>query len=209
MRIALGLVIVFVLIRPTRAKAGPSDFTVRVQVYNYAETPAKELVMAQRVATKIFLHAGIEVTWETCAGPGVAEQACQGPLDSTILFLRLLPRKMAESVAGNSERFGFAQPTQNGAAGVHAFVLYFRVKELAVRRMIFQPELLGSVMAHEIGHLLLGTNSHSSHGIMRSHWNSPQFKQAHLKNLYFTSKQAARARAEVAKRRASKLSFSR
>jgi hypothetical protein len=31
--------------------------------------------------------------------------------------------------------------------------------------------LLGRVMAHEIGHLLLGTTAHQPHGLMRARWS--------------------------------------
>ncbi len=209
MRIQLGLAVLIVLIQPVRVEAGSSDFTVRVLVYNYAGVPAKELTGAQKVATKIFREAGIEVAWETCAGPGAEEQACQGPFDSTVLFLRLLPRKMAERVAANSQQFGYAQLAKTGAPGIHAYVFHFRLEELAGRNLIFQSDLLGQVMAHEIGHLLLGTNSHSRRGIMQSFWGGQQLKQANLKNLYFSSKQSARVRAKVARRRASTLSASR
>jgi hypothetical protein len=32
--------------------------------------------------------------------------------------------------------------------------------------------MLGSVMAHEIGHLLLGSHAHAISGIMRGHWSA-------------------------------------
>ena len=31
--------------------------------------------------------------------------------------------------------------------------------------------LVGRVSAHEIGHLLLGTNAHATHGLMRASWD--------------------------------------
>ena len=58
-------------------------------------------------------------------------------------------------------------------------------------------------MAHELGHLLLGTNSHSKRGVMQSLWSGNQLRKANLKALYFSPRQAARIRADVAARMAS------
>jgi hypothetical protein len=45
------------------------------------------------------------------------------------------------------------------------------------------------VMAHELGHLLLGINAHSSTGIMRPVWNDDDIVAASKGNLYFTQAQ--------------------
>ena len=37
-----------------------------------------------------------------------------------------------------------------------------------------EGELLGRVIAHEIAHLLLGTNSHSDRGLMRGGWKASE-----------------------------------
>ena len=50
--------------------------------------------------------------------------------------------------------------------------------------------LLGHVMAHEIAHLLLGTNSHSASGIMRAHWYAQELASADRGALLFTPDQA-------------------
>jgi hypothetical protein len=48
-----------------------------------------------------------------------------------------------------------------------AWVLCPRVVDLANSRQLFVTSLLGKVIAHEIGHLLLDAG-HSRHGIMRA-----------------------------------------
>jgi hypothetical protein len=50
--------------------------------------------------------------------------------------------------------------------------------------------LLGHVMAHEIGHLLLPVNSHASRGIMRGEWDVVQTQHARTGTLGFTSTEA-------------------
>jgi hypothetical protein len=45
--------------------------------------------------------------------------------------------------------------------------------------------VLGYVLAHEIGHLLFGSNSHSVNGIMSPHWNGPELRRISEGNLLF------------------------
>jgi hypothetical protein len=45
-------------------------------------------------------------------------------------------------------------------------------------------------MAHEIAHLLLGTNSHSAEGIMRAQWQKEELVSATKGELLFTARQA-------------------
>jgi hypothetical protein len=40
-----------------------------------------------------------------------------------------------------------------------------------------RSRLLGRVMAHEIGHLILGAGSHSATGLMRGQWSVPEIQR--------------------------------
>ena len=52
-------------------------------------------------------------------------------------------------------------------------------------------------MAHELGHLLLGSNSHSRAGIMRAHWQGEELHRLSRGNLWFTSEQANHMRGKL------------
>jgi hypothetical protein len=62
------------------------------------------------------------------------------------------------------------------------------------------PIILVCVIAHEIGHLLLGSNSHSASGIMQGNWQRGQIRKAMTGTLLFTPEQAELIRAETQKR---------
>jgi hypothetical protein len=64
------------------------------------------------------------------------------------------------------------------------------------------PIILGCVIAHEVGHLLLGTNSHSGSGVMQQRWERRQIRQAMTGTLLFTPEQAKLIQAEMQKRMA-------
>jgi hypothetical protein len=60
--------------------------------------------------------------------------------------------------------------------------------------------ILGHGMAHELGHLLLGTNSHSSSGLMRAHWTGEDLAMASKGNLRFSQEQSLRITNRLARR---------
>jgi len=78
---------------------------------------------------------------------------------------------------------------------VHAHIFVGRAESLAAGASLPADVILGTVIAHEIGHLLLGTNSHSSKGIMRGQWEGSDLREAGEGKLGFTSEQARRLRA--------------
>jgi hypothetical protein len=57
--------------------------------------------------------------------------------------------------------------------------------------------ILGCVIAHEIGHLLLGENHHSVDGIMQARWQITQIQQVMKGTLVFSPEQSALMRANV------------
>jgi hypothetical protein len=62
------------------------------------------------------------------------------------------------------------------------------------------PIILGCVIAHEVGHLLLGLNSHTSAGVMQPRWERKQVRQAMTGVLLFTHEQSKLVQAEAKRR---------
>ena len=62
------------------------------------------------------------------------------------------------------------------------------------------PVLLGRAMAHEIGHLLLGPNSHSPTGIMRASWSGRDLSLDGLPYLLFTPEESRQMKKRLAER---------
>ena len=59
------------------------------------------------------------------------------------------------------------------------------------------PIILGCVIAHELGHLLLGSNSHSEAGVMQARWETRQVKQLLMGSLLFTTEQPKQMHVEA------------
>jgi hypothetical protein len=76
-------------------------------------------------------------------------------------------------------------------------VFFWPVEELHERFNVNLGPLLGDVVAHEIAHLLLGTNAHSDTGIMRPHWSEQDLINANKGHLLFTPAQGQTMRKKV------------
>ena len=100
------------------------------------------------------------------------------------------------SSRGNSDVFGMAFLSAEGT-GCYSDVFYERARELHNSWNFPLAVVMGNVMAHELGHLLLGSNSHASAGIMRARWQSEDLHRAVRADLRFTDQQAESMRRKL------------
>jgi hypothetical protein len=83
---------------------------------------------------------------------------------------------------------------------VHALVAYSRVQQLAAGGQADPSTILGDAVAHEVGHLLLGSVKHTPTGLMAGHWSDQDLGFAKFQLLRFTPQEVAAIRREVTKR---------
>lgn len=137
---------------------------------------------------------GLQIIWVNCPrvdSSSSLRDPCLGPLEATDVVLRVLPR--VNHAKFQDAELGFAVvPTL-------ASVYYERVMRLAVSdEAAFEgPIILGCVIAHELGHLLLGSGSHARAGIMQSRWDRKQIRQATTGRLLFSEEESQRMKREV------------
>lgn len=169
---------------------------VTISVYNEAEVPADVVDSAEEQASRVFQHAGIEVTWLNCGIPAVSEEAsraCREAVFPDHLHLRIVRK----SAGLKGETMGISFQANDGS-GCYADLFYEPMGQLHQSDGVDIASLLGYVAAHEIGHLLLGTNSHSAAGIMRARWNSQELASAKARGLVFSEQESVRMRAKLA-----------
>ena len=192
--------------KPSAAPAGELDgsqprLTLTIRVYNYARVSAGKLRPAQNEARRIIGHAGVETVWLDCPtsrlvslpAQGSGQQECTGDVAGATVILRVLNRSDYNSAMFNREVFGYT----DGPA--LASVVYDRVAGLADADGDVNEAavILGDVMAHEIGHLLLGSRTHSPTGIMQGRWDREQLRLALMGRQVFTARQAALMQARL------------
>jgi hypothetical protein len=81
--------------------------------------------------------------------------------------------------------------------GCYSDVFYDRATELHANWNVGLADILGNVMAHELGHLLLGSNSHAGTGIMRAHWQGEELRHLSRGSLWFTNEQGDHMRGNL------------
>jgi hypothetical protein len=174
-----------------------SALLVSVRVYNGVNLSSGDLSRAEREAERIFLYAGIHLTWTAgLRGADVSDDSPSEAWNPASLQLRIWPRAMAGKRPTSSETLGFCLSFENG----DAVVLADAIQKRAVIGSTNFTDLLGLAMAHELGHLLLRSASHSVAGIMRARWTEKGLSDDDRGYLRFTYGEAESMRREVRRR---------
>jgi hypothetical protein len=168
---------------------------IYVLVYNYAPLPSQLLHRAEEQASQIFRRAGVEIIWVDQSS--LRHRPGRYSLKDMDLILRILPQPRA--TLSSQTALGEALPCQVGQDLCLASVFYSRVQQLVQNRIVPLNIVLGHAMAHELGHLLLGSNSHDESGLMQANWNRRELERAARGELRFTAEQARLIRTEVLK----------
>ena len=169
------LILTFVLCGWVEAGA-QKDLQITVVVYNDAAVPALVIESAKEIAARIYRDAGVAIMWKDRGAPATG---------ATELFVRIVRRSL--NLPG--EDFGIAFVGGDGH-GVQADIFYSGIEQLRNNTTANPAQIMGHVMAHELGHLLLGMNSHSSSGLMQAHWTDQQLRLMSKGILKFDKRQS-------------------
>jgi hypothetical protein len=157
-----------------KLKIDASAFTVLV--FNFRQVSTDILSNAEKEAEQIFGHAGMQVKWQEC--PTGNKPCRKGPGPVFFLAIKAGPvqNKVLDVVSG-----------QAIVANQLAVVYYDSLPRVGRGKTGTQEAstLLACVIAHELGHLLLGAYGHSIHGIMRDRWDIEQTRVALMSELDF------------------------
>ena len=169
--------------------------SVSIRIDDYAAVPSRHLARAQDDVTQLFAAIGVETVWVGAHGvSSVASQTLPAvsrrPADLTII---VLGPEMVEKLAPPEDVVG-AAPCTTTERGRVAYVFYPRLRMIATGSRENDPDLMGLVIAHELGHLLLPYGSHSDEGVMRGRWEVRELQRLDVRQLGFTPFQAQQIR---------------
>jgi hypothetical protein len=159
---------------------------VVVRVYDNTDLPDSVRRASLALAANIFAKAEVEIGWVHC--PSRCGRA-PGP-DQLILRMTRSP---ATAVGVGSS---LIDPVLG--AGRLATVYVDQVDGMARRASTDRVAILSRAIAHEIGHLILGTTEHTRAGLMRSVWTTEELRQNHADDWQFTPVQRTLLRARIA-----------
>ena len=180
---------------------------VTVSVNNDAGVSSEVLTQAELEAAKIFARAGLEVIWSNCASsrdwvsPDTPVPARTGPANRADCVHFDWPSHLAlrivhHPISPMNEVFGVAFLSAEGT-GCYSDVFFDQATALRADWNVDLASLLGNVAAHELGHLLLGTNSHARDGIMKARWQQEELLKVRRDSLLFTKEQAEHMRGKL------------
>jgi hypothetical protein len=159
-----------------------------VKLFDDADLGNYVLDLAKQEAAWLLKSVCVDVIWIFCPVVTVENlAACPGPANAVELHILSSPlvADLSEHIMGTA----ILTVGSTGRAGV--FLSRVRQTVDSEPGIIGVPGLLGHVMAHEIGHLLLRSSVHSSEGLMRAGFRRPDLKKAAQRRLRFTREQAS------------------
>lgn len=179
------------------------DLRLSVRVYNSAQVPSAHLAQAETIAAEVLGRANVEVIWTDCTANGTTEQretACRSPFRPTHLALAIADHFAPDGGAVRATTLGYAVIPGGLALGHSAQVSLQRAEVLASQCDVAVELVLGLAMAHEIAHLLLGSNSHSAAGLMCERWESADLELATRGQLQLSARQSQQIQANLRSR---------
>jgi hypothetical protein len=200
-----AVILAAALMTTTRTPASAViDDSLLVRIYDNVGILASELAAALRTTHEILRRADLAVDWVQCRArrDGPVPPVCDQPLSSGDVVVRLIEGNDKET--GERRALGYSLFDESGVSGF-ATVYVDRVDWLARRAQYERAPVLGRAIAHEIGHLLLRSNAHTTSGLMREVWTVEQVvrnrredwtfspdQNGELKNARFATKETSR-----------------
>jgi len=148
----------------------------RVLVFNFRQVSTDILSNAENEAGQIFGNAGMQVVWQECPTGNEPCRIGLGPVFFLAIKAGPVQNKFLDVVSGQA------------IVANQLAVVYYDALPRVGRGKTGTHEastLLACVIAHELGHLLLGAYGHSIHGIMRDRWDIEQTRLALMSQLAF------------------------
>jgi hypothetical protein len=166
---------------------GSCEATIVTHVSNYAALQPGELAAVEREAARIYEDIRVRIRWVPGLEPRSDPDPCGFPL-RVLLLSRAMELQFSRTQALGDTVFGFITRETR-----RAYILTHRHLDLARRYSDDFRRLLGQTIAHEVGHLLLPTDSHANRGIMQAHFGVRAYSAS-----YFTAEQGVAIRARLA-----------
>jgi hypothetical protein len=185
------------------------NLTLHLRLYNLAQVPDRTLERALRETSRVLAAAGIETVCDvrgTAFSEGeehsidftAAAMRVQQSLDTREFLVVRLMRGLPDNVQSNE--LGFSLPAAR--YGAHVTIYYDRTERISRRVPANLHKILGNALAHEIGHVLLGSGEHAESGIMKAVWTRADYELLAVRFLEFLPSEVVAMQKEVSRRTA-------
>jgi hypothetical protein len=163
---------------------------VAIVVHNRARVPGGVVQDAQEIVNRMYEAAGIGLDWFHISP--TLETARFNGQKVHVLIMR---KNESAHFRHTQDAVGFT-PASGSSYGPLAYILEHRVRAVSRGYSVLPSVVLGAVMAHELGHMLL-SSGHARDGVMRAKFNQADLRRVARGQLGFTPAQAADLRARL------------
>jgi hypothetical protein len=159
---------------------------LQVQVYDYAHLKPPALHEFVTRTQDILVGAGLSIKVDLCERS--VEMSCKTqPRGPRILMIRVVPGEAKRM--SNVRRPPLGQSFADSEGGIYASVFFAPVQDQAAEANVPWVTVLAYAAAHEIGHLLLGTQAHTPRGVMKATWDLNDYQRMNQNSCHFSSEQ--------------------
>jgi hypothetical protein len=144
---------------------------VPIRLINDAAVKPKVMLAAQQEAAYVLESLCVQMEWAVSPSTKALE-------------MRMIVGKLGPGITGGA--LGLTILTADHRNRGAVFYSRVRAMEEVYGYLIDLGRLLGCVLAHEIGHLLLNSNAHSPDGIMIANFGDSEMQKAAQHHLIFT-----------------------
>jgi hypothetical protein len=185
------------------------SLTLHLRLYNLAPVPGPTLERALRETSRVLAAAGIDTVCDL--REATSSEGEEHTVDFTPVAMRVpqsldrrefLVVRFVRAFPNNvkSDELGFSLPAAH--YGVHVTIYYDRTERVSLRVPATVHKILGNALAHEIGHVLLGSEEHAESGIMKAVWTRPDYELLGVRFLEFLPHEVVAMQKEVSRRAA-------
>jgi hypothetical protein len=169
---------------------------ITVVVSNFAEIPPGILDRAQVEAGRTYRRMGVRTIWLGSAprDGGTARSSMASVTDSAFAITLIIQPRLAGSSGHGSRSVMAAAPVSQSDREGSIYVFYDRVTDVAAMHRADTALLLGIVIAHEMGHLLLHHADHSAEGLMRGVWDPDAIRRGAIGLSWFSTSEVQEIR---------------
>lgn len=190
--LSIGTLMVAIALGPVTPDADAATSTpIVLQVHDTSGIQRDTLDRAREVVDRTFLTVGARIIWR------LQSPSSEGRPEGFLLTVVICSRAVTETFDMSPAVLG-AAPGSPDKQGRRAYVFYDRIQSFAFAHGLTVGQVLGHVVAHEVGHLLLPFGTHSSSGLMRGNWTPADLIRPTAGGMAFTAEQAGLIRAQLA-----------
>ena len=147
--------------------AGAQDerLPMRIVVYDHAQVPPDVLAQAKTVVSRVFGEIGVDAAWMDVAGftrEMPSENAARQAFVHSVVQVNVISPDMHKMLGRKNSVLGGA-----GSGTRRMWIAFARIQQSARLAQADVSDVLGYVIAHEIGHVLMPPGQHALTGLMQ------------------------------------------